>query len=339
MAEEFGTTVDGEVVHRHRIAGGGLTACILTRGAALQDMRIDGHAPPLVLGFDRLKPYRDHPLYMGAVVGRFANRIAGGRFAIDGVDYQAESGSLHGHALHGGPAGFDTRLWHVAGQGEDFLRLTYVSADGEMGFPGRLTAICTYSLPGDGRLTVELEATADAPTMCNLSHHAYFNLDDGGASPALDHRLRIVADHYLPVDDTLIPTGEVAPVDGARFDFSNMRTVRSASGEAAHSPYDHNFCTADAAAALRPVARLCGARSGLHMALSATAPGLQFFDGASIPGDLAGLDGIAYGPHSGLCLEPQGWPDSPNHPHFPQAVLRPGEMYRNVIEYRFGIGP
>lgn len=338
MLEEFGKTPDGETVHRLRMTGGGLSAAILTWGAAIQDLRLDGHVPPLVLGFPEFRTYLDYPRYFGAIVGRFANRIAHGRFTIDGRTFQADTDFLGKHTLHGGSEGFAKRNWTIEDHGPDFVRLSYVSPDGEMGFPGTLKAVCTYRMTGEGRMTVNLEATTDAPTLCNLSQHSYFNLDDGGASPVTDHSFRIAADHYLPVDDEMIPTGEIADVAGTRFDFREMHPIRNKADNGGHAIYDHNYCVAREKTPLRPVLELKGARSGVTLAMSTTEPGLQFYDGVGIPENIPGLDGVTYRPCSALCLEPQAWPDAPNQPGFPQAWLRPGERYRNVIEYGFAIG-
>lgn len=338
MVEQFGETPEGETVHRIRIEGGALSAAIITWGASLQDLRLEGHDAPLILGFPQFQTYLDYPHYFGAVVGRYANRIAGGRFSIDGRAYRADTDFLGKHTLHGGSRGFAGRNWRIEDSGPDFVRLAYVSPDGEMGFPGTLKAAATYRMAGEGTLAVEMEATTDAPTLCNLSQHAYFNLDDGGASPAIDHAIRIAADHYLPVDEELIPSGEVAPVAGTRFDFRAGRPIRNEADNGAHAFYDHNYCVAREKTPLRPILTLKGARSGVTMEMSATEPGLQFYDGVAIPENLPGLDGLTYQPFSALCLEPQAWPDAPNRPQFPSAVLRPGETYRNEIEYRFALG-
>lgn len=337
MVAQFGTTADGEPVQRIEIAGGGLSAAIITWGAAIQDLRLEGHGPSVVLGFPDFQTYLDYPRYFGAIVGRFANRIANGRFEIDGKTYQADTDFLGKHTLHGGSRGYALRNWQIEDHGPDFVRLSYLSPDGEMGFPGNLRAVCTYRIEGNGRLSVELEAITDAPTLCNLSQHSYFNLDDGGASSVIDHQLRMAADAYLPVDDEMIPTGEVAGVAGNRFDFREMRPIRNAADNGAHAFYDHNFCLSQDKQALRPVATLRGARSGVTMDIASTEPGLQFYDGVAIPENLPGLDGITYQKHTALCLEPQLWPDAPNRPDFASALLRPGETYRNVIDYRFSV--
>ena len=244
-AELFGTTDDGEPVHRFAIDGGGLSARVMTWGATLQDLRLNGHEPPLVLGYERFEDYPALAPYLGATAGRYANRIAGGRFTLAGRRVQLDTNFLGKHTLHGGRLGFGHRLWEVALHGRDFVTFSLHSADGDMGFPGALDVTCTYRLKIPGTLAVEYQATADEPTLCNLAHHSYFNLEDGGAGPVLDHRLMINASAYLPVDDEMIPTGVVEPVDGTPFDFRQARVVRcEVNGE--QLPYDHNFCLAAA---------------------------------------------------------------------------------------------
>ncbi|MBX3529685.1 MAG: galactose mutarotase [Rhizobiaceae bacterium] len=333
-AEPFGKTAAGETVRRVRISAGRLTAYVLTYGAVVQDLRLAGHEPPLVLGFPDFEPYETHSIYYGAIVGRYANRIAHGRFSIDGERFQATPGARGIHTLHGGPEGIDRRVWQLADHGDDFVTLTLRDRDGEMGFPGNLDIACTYRILPPGTLAIELSATCDRPTLCNLAHHGWFNLDDGGAGDIFRHRLVIDAGAYLPVDATLIPTGQVEPVDGTAFDFRVARTIAAAPGEP-QVAYDHNWCLA---AARRPLARAAwvqGAASGVEMEVWTTEPGLQFFGGGAPGPDVPGLLGRRYGTNAAICLEPQVWPDSPNHPWFPQAVLRPGEQYRQRSEYRF----
>ena len=331
--EPFGTTEAGETVHRIRISGDGLDARVMTWGAVVQDLRLDGHAPPLVLGFADFSDYPAHSPYFGAIAGRTANRIAEGRFTLDGRDFQLDRNFLGRHNLHGGAKGFGKRVWTFADHGADFVTLELTSADGDMGYPGRLTARCTYRLAG-GALSVTLEAEAEAPTLCNLAQHSYFNLDDGGAGTILHHRLRIAADSFLPVDDGMIPTGEIRPVAGTDHDFRAARPIaREAAG--IQVLYDHNFCLSPARTALRPVASVCAARSGLRMDVATTEPGMQFYAGHKLSPGVAGLDGIRYAPWSGLCLEAQVWPDAPNHPGFPSMELRPGDTCRQQTDYRF----
>lgn len=330
----FGTTAEGETVHRFTISGGGLTASVMNWGAVVQDLRLAGHDAPLVLGFDRFEDYPVHSPFMGAIAGRYANRIRGGRFRLEGERYQVDTNFLGKHMLHGGALGFGKRVWTVALHGSDFVTLTLHSPDGDMGFPGTLEATCTYRLKIPGTLSVELTATCDRPTLCNLTHHSYFNLDDGGAGDVLDHRLMLAAAAYLPVDEELIPTGVVQPVDGTPFDFALARTVRMEI-EGEQVVYDHNFCLAAARGPLRQAAWLQGASSGVEMEVWTTEPGLQFYAGHKVARSVPGLGGRTYGAYAGLALEPQIWPDSPNRPYFPQAVLWPGGLYRQVTEYRF----
>lgn len=325
----FGTTGAGEDVAAVAITGGGLAAEVLTYGAVLRDLRLDGIAHPLVLGLTRLADCENHSPYFGAIVGRYANRIAGGRFTLDGTTYRLgrnEAGKTH---LHGGVGGFSARVWMLDDAGEDFVALSYVSADGEDGYPGRVVAHCVYRLFDDGMLSIEMTAETDRPTLVNLTTHGYFNLSDG---PTVDgHRLQVAAGFYLPVDGAQLPTGEVAPVDATRFDFRELRTL-SAGG--VPNAYDHNFCLA-AERRQNPhfAARLIGETA--EMTVRTTEPGLQIYTGEGIDCPVAGLDGRRYGPRSGVCLEPQVWPDAPNHADFPSAVLRPGALYRHKTIYAF----
>lgn len=333
---EFGRTQTGEAVSRISIGGGGLTANVITWGAAVQDLRLEGHASSLVLGFDSFEPYPAHSPYFGVIAGRFANRIRDGRFSIGGTVYQAEKNFLGKHVLHGGTGGVGTRNWSLRDHGADHVTLACTAEDGDMGFPGNLAITCTYRLLETGRLVVELRAQTDKPTLCNLAHHSYFNLDNGGRSDILAHRIQIFADAYLPVDDELIPTGHVVPVDGTDYDFRSLRSIGGANRQP--SAYDHNFCIAPARGPMRKAAFLQGASSGVEMEVWTSEPGVQFYDGVNVGRQVPGLEGVVYGPHAGLCLEPQVWPDAPNRSYFPQAQLNPGETYFQETEYRFRRG-
>ncbi len=327
--EVFGATAGGAPVERAQITGQGLTAWILTWGAVVQDLRLDGAPQPLVLGFPSFPPYLDSTAYFGAMVGRLANRIAGGRASIAGVAQRLDRNDGGRHTLHGGRNGSGRRLWRLEDAGEEVVTLRCALPDGHMGFPGNLDAVATYRIAAGPALVLELSAETDAETLCGFAHHSYFNLD--GAETIHDHRLRIDADAVLPVDDELIPTGEVMQVAGTAFDFRAARPIG-----AAGIAYDHNFCLSEDQRPLRAVAALSGPRSGLTLTLATTEPGLQVYTGAALStGATPGLTGMPYGPYAGVALEPQVWPDAPNRPWSGQARLRPGEVYRQTSAFRF----
>lgn len=328
--EVFGRLPDGAPVHRVGISGGGLTANLLTYGAVLQDLRLDGHRPPLVLGFETFEDYPAHSRYFGATAGRCANRIRDGEFVLDGTRHQLDRNFLGKHHLHGGSAGIGKRNWEIVKVEHAKVALAIDLADGEMGYPGAMRIRQTFSLPGNGTLDIAIEAETDAPTLCNLAHHSYFNLDVGDT--ILDHELQVSADFYVPVDDEMIPTGEVAPVAAAGFDFRTSRTLRPVCDR---RWIDHNFCLADNRRTLTKVATLRAPTSGLAMEVRTTEPGLQVYDGAKLDVPVRGLDGRTMRANAGIALEPQVWPDAINNPAFPQAVLRPGEIYRQHTQYVF----
>lgn len=334
MTDEIFGFFGGREVRRFKLAAGGLSANILNWGAVVQDLRLQDHDAPLVLGFDNLEAYVADSAYIGATVGRYANRIRDGRFSLDGRQYRVDREHPERHGLHGGSGGFSRRLWRVADHGADFVTLALRDEDGTMGFPGMLDLTCTYSLREPATLSLELTARTDAPTLCNPAHHSYFNLDDGGSGDILDHRLMIAAEAYLPVDEALIPIGVVQPVEDTQFDFRRARVLRTSAG-VQQIPYDHNFCLAAGRGQLRRAAGVRAGSSGVEMEVWTTEPGLQLYAGQHLAPASSGLAGRHYGAFSGLCLEPQVWPDSPNRPDFPQAVLRPGETYRQITEYRF----
>ncbi|MGD9915664.1 MAG: aldose epimerase family protein [Rhizobiaceae bacterium] len=332
--ELFGTTAEGEPVHRFTISGGGLTARVMTWGAALQDLRLAGHDAPLVLGFDRFGDYEKHSPYFGATAGRFANRIGNARFTIDGRRSETDPNFLGRHTLHGGARGFGAKVWQVVLHGPDFVTLALHSPDGDMGFPGAIDVTCTYGLKIPGTLSIDFTGTSDETTLCNLAHHSYFNLEDGGSGTILDHRLAMPASAYLPVDDELIPTGIVLPVEGTPFDFRKARPIRLEEG-GEQAIYDHNFCLSSSRGPLRQAAWAQAPQSGVEMEMWTTEPGVQFYAGHKVEREVPGLGGRSYRAWAGFCLEAQVWPDSPNQPHFPSAVLHPGDRYHQTTEYRF----
>nr|WP_298688213.1 aldose epimerase family protein [uncultured Dongia sp.] len=328
---DFGALTDGTTVQEIRLSGGGLSLGVLTRGCVIRTLDFDAGQGPKgrVLGFKTIDPYLGPSPYFGCVAGRYANRIAGGRFTLDGHDYQLTRNEKDRTHLHGGRNGFSHRAWQVLDHGSDHVTLELISPAGEEGYPGTMTARCTYRIISDGVLEIDLTATTDAPTIINLATHSYFNLD--GTPDILQHRLEIAAEHYTPVDATLIPTGEIAAVAGTPFDFRMMRPV---GGHGA--TYDHNFVVDRVrVAAPRLMARLDGPESRTRLDVHSTEPGVQLYDSAGLAPTLPGLDGVSYGRHAGICLEPQIFPDSPNHANFPDATLRPGETYHQITQYRF----
>lgn len=327
MIEAFGTMPDGAVVQRVSLRGGGLTARVLSYGALLQDLRLEGHSAALVLGFAEFAPYLTRSPYFGATAGRCANRIRDGHLELDGVTHHLDRNFLNKHTLHGGAAGMGKRLWRIEDHTGDSASLTIVLEDGDMGFPGRLAARVRFGLTGEGVLDIRMSAETDAPTLCNLAHHSYFNL--GGTATISDHLLRIDADSYLPVDDELIPTGEIRPVAGSGFDFRRPAPVIRT------RHVDHNFCLSERRRAIRPVAWLTSPASGVAMECRTTEPGLQIYDGARIDAGLPGLDGQTLAAHAGLAMEPQIWPDAHHHAGFPQAILRPGDTYDQHTQFIF----
>lgn len=333
----FGTTEDGQTVDRIEISAGGLTAHILTWGAVVQNVALEGHDAPLVLGFERFEDYREHSPFFGAIAGRYANRISDGRFRLDGETVGVDRNDAGKHLLHGGSNGVSRRLWSIKAQGTDFVTLALRDPDGAMGFPGNLDLQCTYRIKPNAVLAIELSGQTDQTTLCNPAHHSYFNLDDGGAGNCLDHRFMIAAGAYLPVDDEMIPTGVVQPVEDTAFDFRAARQLRQ-NETGAQTIYDHNFCLSASRRSLQQAAWVQGTRSGVEMEVWTTEPGLQFYAAHKLDIPVPGLGGRAYQAFAGFCMEPQVWPDSPNRPYFPQAVLRPDETYAQSTEYRFRRG-
>lgn len=341
----FGTLDDGTPIHEVALRSpGGAEAKVMEWGAVLRDLVVPlpgGGRQRVVLGFPSLADYPAYSSYFGAIAGRYANRIGGGRFVLDGVAYQAPLNEKGRHSLHGGLS-FGKRPWTLAHHDEASVTLALVSPDGDAGYPGTLRLWCRYSLVGTATLRLELSATTDAATVINLAHHSYFRLDD--SPDILDHELELRANLMTPVDAELIPDGSVASVAGTPFDFRKARPIRCANPDGTRFWYDHNYLLRRdrrepahlAGLELAHAATLRSHRSGLAMAIWTTEPALQVYDGAKLNTPVPGLDGVPYGPNAGIALEPQHAPDSPNLPHFPSTVLRPGEVYRQVSEFRFG---
>lgn len=330
----FGTAPGGETVRRVTITGGGLTASIITWGAVLQDLRLEGHEPSLVCGFSDFAPYPNQSPDFGATPGRVANRISNGQFTLDGTTHKLNT-NVGRHTLHGGPNGYGRRVWEIADHGTSHVDLVLHDPAGTAGFPGSVDAVCSYTLKEDGVLHVALSTSTDEPTITNLTHHSYFDLD--GSGDIREHVLQVHADTRLPVDADFIPTGSPVSVDGTGWDFREPRRVGDAIDQLnkAGEVLDHNFCLTGVPRGLQHVASLTSPTSNIIMDVATTEPGLQVYAAHKAETDEAGNNGKPYGPYCGLCLEPQLWPDAANRPDFPTTILRPGEVRRQVSTYRF----
>jgi aldose 1-epimerase len=349
--EPFGA-VDGRPVDRFVLTNGaGVRVAILNLGGIVQAIEAPdrtGRFANVVLGFATAAAYLTDGPYFGCVAGRYANRIAGGRFTLDGRAYQLAINNGPNH-LHGGIRGFNKHLWEATertdGDGLG-VELRRVSPDGEEGYPGTLTVAVTYTLNGANALRIDYRATTDAPTILNLTNHAYFNLAGEGTGSVEGHELQLNAGRYTPTDPTLIPTGELAEVAGTPFDFTSPRPIGERLRDAG-SPqiarargYDHNFVLdrpqPDDGSPV-PAARVREPGRGRILEVSTTEPGVQFYSGNFLDGTLAGTSGRAYRQGDGFCLETQHFPDSPNQPGFPSTVLRPGREYRSTTVFAFSV--
>ena len=336
---EFGKTRDGVPVDLYTIANAnGVRARIMTFGATLTLVTLpakDGPDVEVTLSRESLAQYEEGPCYFGTTIGRFGNRIAAGRFTLDGVDYQLATNNNDINHLHGGSIGFDRVAWDgepVKVGGADGVRLRYTSPDGEEGYPGTLSAQVVYTLSDDNKLTIDYEATTDKATPVNLTNHAFWNLAGAGGT-ILDHELTLHAGAYLPVDDTLIPTGKLRPVAGTPMDFTTPHRV----GERiARVPggYDHCYVLDRDGDGLSPAAEVVEPVSGRRMTIETTEPGIQFYSGNFLDGS-KGARGAVYHKHGALCLETQHFPDAVNQAAFASTILRPGETYRHTTVHTF----
>jgi len=318
-------------VERVGIAAGDLSARFITYGAALQDLRLAGHAAPLVLGFDNLPDYLAHSRHFGATAGPCANRTWHGHAVLGGntVTLDINSGQNH---IHGGHAGTGRLVWMIDSATKDAVTFSLVLPDGHMGYPGPMRLKAHYRILPPATLEVIYEAEADRTTLVNLAHHSYFNLS--GAPTILDHELTIAADTCLPVDEESIPTGPPVSVEGTDLDFRTQRAI-GANPSGAPSRLDRNYCIATARGPMRHVARVLAPTTGIALDVATTEPGLQAYDGFQLKVPVPGLAGQNLGTHAGVALETQVWPDSANHPDYPQAVLAPGKTQRQQTHYSF----
>jgi aldose 1-epimerase len=336
----FGKTSDGTPVDLYTLKSDKVEAQIMTYGAAIVSIQVPdraGKVTDIVLGFDSLEGYLGNNPYFGAIVGRYANRIAHGRFVLDGKEYSLTKNDGD-NSLHGGTKGFDKAVWKAAPitNGVEF---THVSKDGDQGYPGTLTAKVRYTLTGKD-LRIEYEATTDKPTVVNLSNHAYFDLAGQGTGDILKHELKINASRYTPINAALIPTGELAPVAGTPFDFRKPVAIGARINDdneqlrLAHG-YDHNWVLDAKPGELSEAAVAYDQGSGRVLRVLTDQPGIQFYTGNFLDGSIKGRGGHVYGRRFALCLETQHFPDSPNHPNFPSTELKPGQRYHTVTVYEF----
>lgn len=343
--EHAGTTPKGDDVDRYVLTGeSGMRVSILTLGGIVQAVEVPdrhGVTANVVLGFADVADYAERNPFFGTITGRYANRIAGGVFTLDGVVHRLAANQPPNH-LHGGDTGLHSRIWQArAVDGDTAVELRYTSPDGEEGYPGTLEATVRYTLTDRNELRVDYTAYTDAPTVVNLTNHSYFNLAGEGRGSALDHELELNAEHYTPVDDTLIPTGEIAPVAGTPLDFRRPTPLAARIREA-HPQlvlacgYDHNHVLARSGDGVELAARLVDPVSGRALTVSTTEPGIQVYSANFLDGSLVGTSGHTYRQGDGIALETQHFPDSPNQPGFPSTVLRPSEEYRSTTVFTFG---
>jgi aldose 1-epimerase len=343
--DPFGAMPDGRAVSLFTLSNGATTVEITNYGGIITRIITpdkNGVKADITLGYEKLDNYLRNNPYFGCIAGRYANRIAKGQFTLDGTTYSLATNNAPNH-LHGGVVGFDKVLWDAAPVQTDStvgVALSYLSPDGEEGYPGNLKAHVVYTLNKKNGLRIDYTAETDKPTVINLTNHTYFNLKDCGKTPITDHLLQIFADGTTPVNPTLIPTGVIQPVEGTPFDFRKSERIGERIG--ADDPqikfglgYDHNWVLNGQAGTLRKAARLSDPTSGRVLTVWTTQPGIQFYSGNFLDGSITGKNGVVYGHRHGLCLETQHYPDSPNHPEFPSTVLRPGETYHEVTIYAF----
>lgn len=348
--EPFGTTQDGQAVEVYTLQNdNGMVVRILTYGGIVQTIKVpdkNGQMGDVVLGYDTLDGYLTNSPYFGALIGRYGNRIAKGHFTLDGQDYTLFTNNVP-NSLHGGKIGFDKKVWKVdraaVGRRGPMLVLSYTSPDGEEGYPGTLHVTATYTLlTNENTLRLRFSATTDKDTVINLTGHSYFNLAGQGQGTILDHVVYIDGDKYTPVDSTLIPTGQIAPVEGTPFDFRTPTAIGARINDDNEQlkfggGYDHNFVMNHPMDKLGLDARVTDPKSGRVFEIWSTSPGLQFYSGNFLDGTIIGKGGAVYVHRGAFAMEPQHYPDSPNHPEFPSTVLHPGETYHNTIVYKFSV--
>jgi len=344
--QPFGQMPDGTPIDLYTLSTDrGMQVQITNYGGIITSLIVpdrDGTTADVVLGFDTLKEYVDHNPFFGCIVGRYGNRIAGARFTLDGVEYRLASMGGPNH-LHGGRKGFDKRVWaaeEVEKEGLVGVKLTYVSPDGEEGYPGALSTTVIYTLTEGNTLGIEYTATTDKATVVNLTNHSYFNLAGAGSGEVLGHELLVNAARFTAVDESLIPTGHLRDVEGTPFDFRRLTPIgaRIDADDAQlryGGGYDHNWVLNGEPGSVRLAARAYEPMTGRMLEVHTTEPGVQFYAGNMMPPQMSGRDGRVYVRRGGFCLETQHYPDSPNQPTFPSTVLRPGQVYHTTTTFTF----
>lgn len=345
VRSNFQTEVNGKKTDLYTLRNkNNMEVCVTNFGGRIVSVMVpdkDGNMQDVVLGFDSVQDYINIPSDFGASIGRYANRICQGKFTLDGVAYQLPQNNF-GHCLHGGPKGFQYCVYDAVQQGDNTLRLTYKAADGEQGFPGNITCTVTMTLTDDNAIDIKYEATTDKPTIVNMTNHSYFNLD-GDAQNNGNHLLTIDADSYTPVDSTFMTTGEIAKVEGTPMDFRKPTAVGQrvddynfAQLKNGHG-YDHNWVLNTKGDIKRPCATLLSPKTGIKLQVFTSEPGIQVYTGNFLDGTVKGKRGIVYNKRASVCLETQKYPDTPNKPQWPSAVLRPGQKYQSECIFKFSV--
>lgn len=342
---DFQTEVDGKQTALYTLTNAnGMEVCITNFGGRIVSVMVpdrDGVMRDVVLGFDSIADYVKYPSDFGATIGRYANRIGQGKFSLDGVDYQLPTNN-YGHCLHGGPKGFQYRVFDAVQPDQHTLKLSYLSKDGEEGFPGNLNCTVTFTLTDDNAIDIQYGAETDKPTIVNLTNHSYFNLDGDPSRDNSEYLLMVDADNYTPVDSTFMTTGEIVTVEGTPMDFRQPTAVGARIDDDFQQlknglGYDHNWVLNTKGDDSRACATLVSPKTGIKLEVFTNEPGIQMYAGNFLDGTLRGKKGITYGRRASVCLETQKYPDTPNKPEWPTAVLRPGEKYDSHCIFRFSV--
>ena len=342
---DFQTEVDGKQTALYTLTNAnGMEVCITNFGGRIVSVMVpdrDGVMRDVVLGFDSIADYVKYPSDFGATIGRYANRIGQGKFSLDGVDYQLPTNN-YGHCLHGGPKGFQYRVFDAVQPDQHTLKLSYLSKDGEEGFPGNLNCTVTFTLTDDNAIDIQYGAETDKPTIVNLTNHSYFNLDGDPSRDTSEYLLMVDADNYTPVDSTFMTTGEIVTVEGTLMDFRQPTAVGARIDDDFQQlknglGYDHNWVLNTKGDDSRACATLVSPKTGIKLEVFTNEPGIQVYAGNFLDGTLRGKKGITYGRRASVCLETQKYPDTPNKPEWPTAVLRPGEKYDSHCIFRFSV--